>query len=88
MKIGIIKNTQDPSNNGKTFKYVALNTKKKLCKLLLHKDFLTIYKNHERQEKGFNIKFNLSLCANDKHLQRSGKPILNQRSRSYKNSQH
>ena len=59
-----------------------LNTEKKLCELLLHKDFLTIYKNHNRQPKGFNIKFNLSLCANNKHLQRSCKSTLNKASRN------
>ena len=61
-----------------------LNTEKKLCKLLLHKDILTIYKNHNRQPKGFNIKFNLSLCAKNKDLQRSCKPILNKASRNIK----
>ena len=59
-----------------------LNTEKKLCKLILHKDFLTIYKNHNRQPQGFNIKFNLSLCANNEHLQRSCKSILNKTSRN------
>ena len=39
-------------------------------------------KNHNRQPKGFNIKFNLSLCANNKHLQRSCKSILNKASRN------
>ena len=79
--IAITKNMQDPSENGKTFKYVApKHRKKKLCKLLLHKDFLTINKNQNRQPKGFNIKFNLSLCANNEHLQRSCKSILNKAS--------
>ena len=59
-----------------------LNTEKKLWKLLLHKDFLTIYKNHKRQPKGFNIKFNLSWRANNKHLQRFCKSILNKTSRN------
>ena len=59
-----------------------LNTEIKLCKLLLHKDFLTIYKNHNRKPKGFNIKFNLSLCANNRHLQRFCKSILNKASRN------
>ena len=59
-----------------------LNTEKKLCILSLHKDFLTIYKNHDRQPKGFNIKFNLSLCVNNEHLQRSCKSILNKASRN------
>ena len=59
-----------------------LNTEKNLCKLLLQKDFLTIYKSHNRQPKGFNVKFNLSLCANNEHLQRSCKSILNKASRN------
>ena len=59
-----------------------LNTEKNLCKLLLQKDFLTIYKSHNRQSKGFNVKFNLSLCANNEHLQRSCKSILNKASRN------
>ena len=59
-----------------------LNTEKKLCILLLHKDFLTICKSHNRQPKGFNIKFNLSLCGNNKHLQRSCKSISNKASRN------
>ena len=59
-----------------------LNTEKKLYKLLLHKDFLTIYKNHNRQPEGFNIKFNLSLYANNEHLQRLCQSILNKASRS------
>ena len=80
--IAIIKNTRGPSNNGKTFKYVAPKHREKLCKLLLHKDVLTIYKNHNRQPKGFKIKFNLSLCANNKYLQRSCKSILNKASRN------
>ena len=70
-----------------------LNTEKKLWKLSLHKDFLTIYKNHKRQPKGFNIKFNLSWRANNKHLQRFCKSILNKTSRnilkkSYQSCQH
>ena len=59
-----------------------LNTEKKLCILLLHKDFLTICKSHNRQPKGFNIKFNLSLCGNNKHLQKSCKSISNKASRN------
>ena len=55
-----------------------LNTEKKL---LLHKDLLTIYKNHNRQPKGLNIKCNLFSWANNKDLQRPCKSILNETSR-------
>ena len=47
-----------------------LNTAKKLCKLLLHEELLTTYRNVKFYPKGFNIKFNLSLCANNPHLQK------------------
>ena len=59
-----------------------LNAKKRLCILSLHKYFFTIYENHKRQPKGFNIKFNLCLYANNKHLRRSCKSILNKASRN------
>ena len=81
--IAIIKNTQDPSNTGKTFKYVSPKHREKTLQLLLlHKDILTIYENHNRQPKGFNTKFNLSLCAKNKDLQRSCQSILNKASRN------
>ena len=54
---------------------VLLNTKKKLCKLLLHKELLTTYRNVKRSSKGFNIKFNYTLCANNPHLQKYCKTI-------------
>ena len=55
---------------------VLLNTEKKLCKLLLHKELLITYRNVKRYPKGFDIKFNLSLCANNHHLQKYCKTIL------------
>ena len=61
---------------------VFLNTEKNFCKLLLHKELLITYRNVKRYPKGFNIKFNLSLCANNPHLQKCCKKILSRASKS------
>ena len=61
---------------------VLLNTEKKLYKLLLRKELLMTYRIVKRYPKGFNIKFNLSLCANNPHLQKYCKKILSRASKS------
>ena len=54
----------------------------KFCKLLLHKELLTTYRNAKRFPKGFNIKFNFSFCANNPHLQKYCKAMLSRASNS------
>ena len=61
---------------------VPLNTEKKLFKLLLHKKLLITYRNVKCYHKGFNIKFNLSLCANNLNSQKYCKTILSRASKS------
>ena len=61
---------------------VLLNTDKRLCKRLLHKKLLFTYRNVKRYPKDFNIKLNLSLCANNPHLQKYWKTILSKASKS------
>ena len=61
---------------------VLLNAKKKFCKLLLHKELLTTYRIAKNYPKGFNIKFNLPLCATNPHLQKYCKAILSRASNS------
>ena len=61
---------------------VLLNPEKKLCKVLLLKELLITYRNVKRYPKGFNIKSNLSLCANNPHLQKYCKTILSRVSKS------
>ena len=58
-----------------------LNTEKKLQAITTQISLPSI-KIIIDYHKGFNIKFNLSLCANSKHLQRYCKSILNKASRN------
>ena len=80
--IAIIKNTQDPSNNVETFKYVAPKHREKTASYYYANISLPSTKIIIDYHKGFNIKFNLSLCAYNKYLQRSSKSILNKASRN------
>ena len=61
---------------------VLLNTDRKLCKRLLHKELLITYRNVKRYPKGFNIKFSLQLCTSNPHLQKHCKTILSRASKS------
>ena len=58
------------------------NIEKELFKLLLHKELLPTYRNVKRYPKGFNIKFNLSWCANNPDLQKYCKTISSRASKS------
>ena len=66
----IIKKTYDPSLHimAKQLSTLILNTKKKLCKLLIVKIYLPSMKITKDRQKDSKSKIDLLLCADKKHL--------------------
>ena len=68
--------------NYHVFENSLIQIEKKLCQNILHKEMLLRYKNcieekyQEKYPKGLHLKFNLSLCKEDRTLQRNCNFIL------------
>ena len=62
--------------NNYVFENSLIHIEKKLCQNILHKEMLLCYKNCKTYPKGFHLKFNLSLCKEDRTLQRNCNFIL------------
>ena len=69
-------------SNNHVFENSLIQIEKKLCQNILHKEMLLRYKNcieekyQEKYPKGLHLKFNLSLCKEDRTLQRNCNFIL------------
>ena len=63
-------------NNNNVFENSLIKIEKKLCQNILHKEMLHRYKNCKTFLKGLHLKFNLSLCKEDRNLQQNCKFIL------------
>ena len=53
-----------------------LKIEKKITKYNYHKEFLENYKHNRKYPKGLTLKFNLALCEDSEHLQKSCRNIL------------
>ena len=53
-----------------------LKIEKKVTKYNYHKEFLENYKYNRKYPKGLTLKFNLALCEDSEHLQKSCRIIL------------
>ena len=53
-----------------------LKIEKKITKYNYHKEFLENYKYNRKYTKGLTLKFNLALCEDSEHLQKSCHNIL------------
>ena len=62
--------------NNHVFENSLIKITKKLCQNILHKEMLLRYKNCKTFPKGLHLKFNLSLCKEDRNLQRNCNFIL------------
>ena len=64
---------------------LLFNIEEKLCRYLLHKELLLVYKRCNNFPKGFNLKFNLTLGSNNHMLQDNCNRILNKASCNIRN---
>ena len=55
--------------NNQVFGNSLIKIEKSLCQNILHKEMLLRYKNCKTFLKGFHLKFNLSLCKEDRNSQ-------------------
>ena len=62
--------------NNHVFENSLIKIEKKLCQSILHKEIILLYKNCKTFPKGLHLKFNLSLCEEDRNLQRKCNFIL------------
>ena len=62
--------------NNHVFENSLIQIEKKLCQNTFHKEMLPRYKNCKTFPKGLHLKFNLSLCKEDRSLQRNCNFIL------------
>ena len=63
-----------------------LRNEKKIKNYNCHKKFLENYKYNQKHPKGLTLKFNLTLCEDSEHLQKSCRNIL--RNASFKLRDH
>ena len=63
-------------SNNHVFENSLIKMEKKLCQNILHKEMLLCYKNCKTFPKGLHLKFNRSLCKEDRNLQRNCNFIL------------
>ena len=63
-----------------------LKIEKKITKYNYHKEFLENYKYNRKYPKGLTLKFNLALCEDSEHVQKSCRNIL--RNASFKLRDH
>ena len=62
--------------NNQVFGNSLIKIEKSLCQNILHKEMLLRYKNCKTYPNGLHLKFNLSLCKEDRTLQRNCNFIL------------
>ena len=63
-------------SNNHVFENSLIQIERKLCQNILHEETLFRYKNCKRFPKGLHLNFNLSLCKEDRNLQRNCNFIL------------
>ena len=62
--------------NNHVFQNSLIKIEKKLCQNILHKELLLRYKSCKAFPKGLHLKFNRSLCKEDRNLKRNCNFIL------------